>query len=128
MDANVRFFVLDWKERLNGKDLVQAVKDVEALGRGSTVVDRAFDTGDDSVVTLVIPGDINDFRGLKNKDLEEVVLGWCESMHLDKDGNAFFKFSAQYEVPETDWLNENDSLAHIDHLEDVEFKLNNPNE
>ena len=119
MDANVRYFVMDWKERVKGSDLAQAIKEVEAFGRGSQVIDRAFDTGNDSFVTLVIPGDIT-YKGLKNKDLEEVVLGWCESVFLSETGFYYFKFAAQCGQPATDWLVEEEALKHIDRMEEYE--------
>jgi hypothetical protein len=126
--ANVRWFCYDWKERIKGSDLAKAIKEVEAMGRGSMVLDNAVDTGNDSLVTLVLPEgfEIN-IPGEEFGDL----LGWAEEIHLDSSSVFWFKFSAQCGMPATDWLKIKDATTWINGLmasEELESKYTDESE
>lgn len=126
--ANVRWFCYDWKERIKGSDLAKAIKEVEALGGGSVVLDNAVNTGSDSLVTLVVP------KGEGIGELDEEfgdLLGWAEEIHLDSNSVFWFKFSAQCGMPATDWMQMKDATTWIDGLmasEELESKYTDKSE
>jgi hypothetical protein len=101
MTANVRFFVMDWKEHIKGSDLAKAIKEIEKLGHGSVVIDDACNTGSDTIVTLVIPADV---QFTKQGEDFDTALGYCSEIHITKSGNLWFKFPKDSGMPATDWM------------------------
>lgn len=102
MENNVRFLAVDWKDPVDAKWLHQAIMEIEALGRGSQVVEENSPVCDSKVI-LVIPADAN-FQGI-TEDTSD-ILGFCDKMSIDEDGKFHFTFLEDCGMPATPWLDE----------------------
>lgn len=69
MEANVQYQVMDWKDSPDMKLLHKAIKEIEALGHGSQVVEEHSPICDSKVV-LVMPADVN-YRGITEDGLSD---------------------------------------------------------
>lgn len=116
--ANIRCFCYDWKDRIKGSDLAKAIKEVEKCGHGSKVIDSAVDTGNDSIITLVVP-EFYDLDRL-SEDVGD-IFGYTDQCCVTKGGkrldgfdSLWFKFDAQCGMPATPWLNAEDSIRWVE--------------
>lgn len=108
MEANVRFCAMDWKDSVDPKWLHKAVKEIEGLGRGSSVEEHHSAVCDSKIV-LVLPGDAG-YRSIPN-DLAD-ILAYCEEMSIN-GGEFHFRFSAESGMPATPWLNYDQALDWV---------------
>jgi len=109
MEANVQYQVMDWKDSPDMKLLHKAIKEIEALGHGSQVVEEHSPICDSKVV-LVMPADVN-YRGI-TEDTSD-VLCYCDKMHIDKDGKFHFTFHEDCNMPATSWMDEDKAAIWV---------------
>ena len=117
---NVRYFFLDWKEKVSESKLKIAIKEVLKFGNGIKIITNGIETNNDSYAVLIVPEYFN-FDILT----EEVgnIFYFASAVHVDKDNKLWFKFDAQCGLPATDWLNTVDSQTWVEKIETIDNTL-----
>lgn len=113
---NFRVHIRDWKERLGSKELIKKLKQVEkAAGEEAQVSEDVCATEDDSIVTCIWPVSIDIAPRSISGDVCD-VFGWCDKIHIDKEGKLWFRFEEQYGLKTDKWLSQEDAVVWIEGL------------